>query len=1582
MFTKKTRVISAIVTLCMLFSLMASLVLPAAAAENYDEIVPATGLKDVSALPDIKNGLTGAKEYKVTDLDGIIKMRKLVMEKNYFSGMTIYLANDIDMKWFPVAPIGTMEVTDGNSTKNETNYIFSGTFDGNGFIFKDLYVMGNGSYGAGLFGNTQGATIKNVGIASGLVVGAGYTGSIVGLAKGGTKLINCWNAATVVGGGSEGVGGLVGQMSDGAGCVTNCYNLGLIYHYKDAAAGLIGRTGTASSIKNLAVTNSYSAGTVVSGFGGLSASATNDYYGAILRVSDASAETAVASKHNFYLNSIGLKGWGEKSGATVVEDGAAAVDAAKLAALATDLNKEMVQDSTDYTVEYTDSTAGFPVLTYKVGGSVVAKRLPTADAQNVVGNDWKDQSELFAAFSANAQKSFKPSVVEIKSANDLFVFGLVSSFNTMASNFSTSGVYVTADLDMKDVTMIGGEYFVPIASNGTMTFNMDGQGHTIYNWRSMAYGCTTLNSMGGFISCMGGGSLTNLSLENAHNVYELGYDPAPGDNQGYAYPSLLVERVNSGANATIMDCSATGILEINGRPNYNNNSGIMGRVWGDSVTVRNCWSETYVTGDIAEGNTTARAIGSSNTAANSNKFSNNYWFADSSHAEPSASDKNITGNEAVQTRITDGYSEELAVTLNEASDSALWTIKIIDGVKKMVRAADESETLAGFSVQRYIPTPPGYAGDPIPYGPVTTTYFMRGTEIELPALAGYEVDNAISLPVILNEDMTVNYYMIEPDFTYLDEAEDMMAVYDPDLFGGNSAEVFGNLETALDEVHDAQGDAAQIAAIYKVMLCCRAAEEFMANGELNAEYPNLPRISEYEMFASMGVTDWAVKSKEDWIYATNILNPGNAANLNLHLTNDIDMENVSVKPLAYGIGFGGTIDGHGYDFYNFNMTLTDTSGLEWNATGEALSFGLVSYLNSTGVIKNLGLASGKINITNVCSQEQGVAGFAGVAHGSSKIINCWNGLDIYATNARAANPSRVAGIVGRGYGTLYGCYNVGTVGGNNSYVHGLCAYGQNGNGKFYNCYNLPSATPVSNRNAAIGQGGSYQSNAAAPIGCYQNTYSVEAFLIWGYKNMSNPLVTELSESHTLTWDQYYSGEMAYTMNKDHVGITGADRVYWTLNEDGRTVHGTEANAVRKLTLKVNGEVLSEKYLNGNATLTVTHPGYDIKNVVVENGGAVISGADKNVVTMKGADVVISFDASCTHDGTVEYTYNNDGTHSWECTECHKGVENIPCSADTAWTEQGDGTHEAECVCGHALVESCYYDEAVVVNNADYHELKCKCGATMKEPCRFYYDLDGQDHHLRICGVCDKTVREACVMSDWTAYFAPTYDHVGEERKSCVCGRDESRDIPVLSGTTIGLSAPVAHAGETVEVAINLNKLPATGVSGFIATIDYDPAVFTYVENSLNSGKFDVSVEQGDATNGTLKLAFAGTANVTDGAGVATIKFKVAEDVETALSRMDISASGAECVSVGGSGVTSVTVGATFALVDVREAAWGDANGDKETTISDVVYLLRYLANKITTAPDSSANVADGSAIDTADAIMILRYLTGKYHPDL
>ena len=193
--------------------------------------IPTDPLPSVGAAGKYKN-LTGDNLYKL--IGSQPELNLMEMNKNYM------LRSDITMTGTH-APIGTDAAP------------FTGKFDGMFHEIKDMTLpTGDATNYSGLFGNTRGAEIANVGIRDANLSSLDYGGAVIGKAGKGTHVFNVYNevtsatpAATKTIGKSAGgheVGGIIGRMDGGSNpgeevSLDNAYNTATI---EKNAAGLVG----------------------------------------------------------------------------------------------------------------------------------------------------------------------------------------------------------------------------------------------------------------------------------------------------------------------------------------------------------------------------------------------------------------------------------------------------------------------------------------------------------------------------------------------------------------------------------------------------------------------------------------------------------------------------------------------------------------------------------------------------------------------------------------------------------------------------------------------------------------------------------------------------------------------------------------------------------------------------------------------------------------------------------------------------------------------------------------------------------------------------------------------------------------------------------------------------------------------------------------------------------------------------------------------------------------------------------------------------------------------------------------------
>ena len=129
----------------------------------------------------------------------------------------------------------------GNNVKG-----FAGIFDGNGKTVSGLYFNNTSNSYIGLFGYVYYGEVKNVGVVDSYLSGSEYVGGVVGYSR--STVSDCYNTGSVSG--SEYVGGVVGRNDDGT--VSNSYNTGSVggEHYVGGVAGINTDGGCSSNCYN------------------------------------------------------------------------------------------------------------------------------------------------------------------------------------------------------------------------------------------------------------------------------------------------------------------------------------------------------------------------------------------------------------------------------------------------------------------------------------------------------------------------------------------------------------------------------------------------------------------------------------------------------------------------------------------------------------------------------------------------------------------------------------------------------------------------------------------------------------------------------------------------------------------------------------------------------------------------------------------------------------------------------------------------------------------------------------------------------------------------------------------------------------------------------------------------------------------------------------------------------------------------------------------------------------------------------------------------------------------------------------
>ena len=211
-------------------------------------VLPVMSSAEENVIPISECGsvLYSGKTYSISTAEEFMKFK----EMEYYDNITIILTNDITINDGVFSVDKNLKpLYNGGFVLPEpieNIYSFNGTFDGQGYTIRGLYMSGSGD--AGLLGNLEdSAVVKDINITNSLFIGYN-TGSICGKMESGTEVLNVRSQAIVIGSGV--VGGIVGDCS---GTIYNCYfNGATISDDCDTIGGIVGilTFGTVSNCVN------------------------------------------------------------------------------------------------------------------------------------------------------------------------------------------------------------------------------------------------------------------------------------------------------------------------------------------------------------------------------------------------------------------------------------------------------------------------------------------------------------------------------------------------------------------------------------------------------------------------------------------------------------------------------------------------------------------------------------------------------------------------------------------------------------------------------------------------------------------------------------------------------------------------------------------------------------------------------------------------------------------------------------------------------------------------------------------------------------------------------------------------------------------------------------------------------------------------------------------------------------------------------------------------------------------------------------------------------------------------------------
>ncbi len=208
---------------------------PRATSSGFIEAVQRRDTSAMTTLASVdENTNLDSGTYSISTAEELAKLATMTNNGKVNGNAEFVLANDIDLSayredggWTPI----------GNTSNS-----FYGTFDGNGYKIKNLYINRPDENYQGLFGrflyrgSKKTQILKNIGLENVNLVGNSDIGGLAGGAAS-SSITNCYVMGNVSG--SDYIGGLVGG---GGSLITNCYTSGNVTGLGNEIGGLVGRS--------------------------------------------------------------------------------------------------------------------------------------------------------------------------------------------------------------------------------------------------------------------------------------------------------------------------------------------------------------------------------------------------------------------------------------------------------------------------------------------------------------------------------------------------------------------------------------------------------------------------------------------------------------------------------------------------------------------------------------------------------------------------------------------------------------------------------------------------------------------------------------------------------------------------------------------------------------------------------------------------------------------------------------------------------------------------------------------------------------------------------------------------------------------------------------------------------------------------------------------------------------------------------------------------------------------------------------------------------------------------------------------
>ena len=460
---------------------------------------------------------------------------------------------DVNLQGVALTPVG-----------NSTNQ-FTGVFNGNGHIIRNVYINMPASGYVGLFGYVgTGGQIRSLGVENVNVIGGSDVGGLVGYSNDGS-ISNCYSTGAVSG--FSDVGGLAGS----GGSISNCYSTGAVSGFSNVG-GLVGSGGN--------ISNCYSTGAV-----------SGSYYVGGLVGYNSSPITAC-----FW--DVNTSGWPTSAGGT----GKTTAEMKTISTFAdagwniSDVNGSdadwiMLPDGQDYPeiiyFFYRDPSVSVPLL----GDGTQQNPYQIASPEDFIAlsqyySAWKKHIILMTDLNFNGftVRPIGNSIVKFTGSFDGQGFVIRNAVMNLPNkdyvglfgNVGSGGVIT--NLGIEDANIIGKQYVGGLSglNSGVVISNC-------YSTGSVAAYSASSSSSSSFVGGLTGFNYNGAAISNCHSTVNVnGSRSTIGGLAGY-----------NGGNSSISNCYATGQITLTDPNSFDSYAGGLAGINAFS-TIDKC----YATGDV------------------------------------------------------------------------------------------------------------------------------------------------------------------------------------------------------------------------------------------------------------------------------------------------------------------------------------------------------------------------------------------------------------------------------------------------------------------------------------------------------------------------------------------------------------------------------------------------------------------------------------------------------------------------------------------------------------------------------------------------------------------------------------------------------------------------------------------------------------------------------------------------------------------------------------------------------------------------------------------------------------------------